>query len=42
MVDHIVRSYDKELEALERIELPVIGFDGMFDHGACSFSRTGR
>ena len=29
-------------QALERIELPVIGFDGMFDHGACSFSRTGR
>ena len=28
--------------ALERVELPVVGFDGMFDHGAHSLSRTGR
>ena len=29
-------------QALERVELPVVGPDGMFDHGVCSLSRTGR
>ena len=28
--------------ALERVELLVVGLDGMFDHGVHSFSRTGR
>ena len=28
--------------ALERIELPVVGLDGMIDHGSHSLSRTGR
>ena len=30
------------MQALERVELPVVGLDGMFDHGVCSLSRTGR
>ena len=29
-------------QALERVELPVVGFDGMIDHGVCSLSRTGQ
>ena len=28
--------------ALDRVELLVVGFDRMFDHGAYSLSRTGR
>ena len=28
--------------ALERVELLVVGLDGMIDHGVCSLSRTGR
>ena len=29
-------------QPLERVELPVVGLDGMFDHSVCSLSRTGR
>ena len=28
--------------ALERVEILVVGLDGVFDHGSCSLSRNGR